>query len=46
MSEKSTSDVQPVSFGERLANSQAFADLFRDGMGLVEEASILDPPHK
>jgi regulator of CtrA degradation len=45
MSEKSTSEVQPVSFGERLANSQAFADLFRDGMGLVEEtATYLDGP--
>src|SRR5262245_16417075 len=28
-----------VSFGERLACSQAFADLFRDGMALVEEAA-------
>jgi regulator of CtrA degradation len=43
MSEKSWSDAQPVSFGERLANSQAFADLFRDGMALVEEtATYLD----
>jgi regulator of CtrA degradation len=34
-----------VSFGERLANSQAFADLFRDGMALVEEtAAYLDGP--
>ena len=32
-------------FGERLANSQAFADLFRDGMALVEEtATYLDGP--
>src|SRR5512135_145560 len=46
MSEKSQfSDTQPVSFGERLANSQAFADLFRDGMALVEEtATYLDGP--
>jgi len=45
MSEKSMSDLQPVSFGERLANSQAFADLFRDGMALVEEtATYLDGP--
>jgi len=45
MSEKSYSDFQPVSFGERLANSQAFADLFREGMGLVEEtATYLDGP--
>jgi regulator of CtrA degradation len=34
-----------VSFGERLACSQAFADLFRDGMALVEEtAAYLDGP--
>ena len=46
MSEKSqVSEAQPVSFGERLANSQAFADLFRDGMALVEEtATYLDGP--
>src|SRR6202521_727280 len=45
MSEKSMSEAQPVSFGERLANSQAFADLFRDGMALVEEtATYLDGP--
>jgi len=43
MSEKSLLETQPVSFGERLANSQAFADLFRDGMALVEEtATYLD----
>jgi len=45
MSEKLLSEAQPVSFGERLANSQAFADLFRDGMALVEEtATYLDGP--
>ena len=45
MSEKSLFEAQPVSFGERLANSQAFADLFRDGMALVEEtATYLDGP--
>jgi regulator of CtrA degradation len=45
MSENLLSEVQPVSFGERLANSQAFADLFRDGMALVEEtATYLDGP--
>jgi regulator of CtrA degradation len=45
MSEKSLSEAQPVSFGERLASSQAFADLFRDGMALVEEtATYLDGP--
>jgi regulator of CtrA degradation len=45
MSEKSLSETQPVSFRERLASSQAFADLFRDGMALVEEtATYLDGP--
>ena len=47
MSENSlfSSPTEPVSFGERLANSQAFADLFRDGMALVEEtATYLDGP--
>ena len=40
MPEKS---VSPVSFAERVAGSQAFADLFRDGMMLVEEtAAYLD----
>ena len=31
--------AEPVSFGERLANSQVFADLFRDGMALVQETA-------
>jgi len=45
MSEKLLSEAQPVSFGERLTSSQAFADLFRDGMALVEEtATYLDGP--
>ena len=45
MSEKCSSEAQPVSFGARLANSQVFADLFRDGMALVEEtATYLDGP--
>jgi regulator of CtrA degradation len=46
MADKSNlSESEPVSFGERLANSQAFADLFRDGMALVEEtATYLDGP--
>ena len=45
MSEKSLDQAQPVSFGERLAGSQAFAELFRDGMALVEEtATYLDGP--
>src|SRR6266511_418817 len=43
MSEKSLNEA--VSFGERLASSQLFTDLFRDGMALVEEtASYLDGP--
>ncbi len=43
MSEQIVTEVAPVSFGERLANSQYFADLFRDGMALVEEtAAYLD----
>src|SRR4030088_486277 len=41
MSEKSAKGA--VWFGARLAGSQAFADLFRDGMALVEEtAAYLD----
>src|ERR1700733_11163333 len=43
MSEQSANEA--VSFGERLAGSQAFSALFRDGMKLVEEtASYLDGP--
>ena len=43
MSEKSVNGA--VSFGERLAGSQAFAELFRDGMALVEQtAAYLDGP--
>ncbi len=45
MFDKSANEVGPVSFGERLANSDVFAALFRDGMALVEEtASYLDGP--
>src|SRR5262249_22990563 len=45
MAEQTANEVGPVLFGERLANSQLFADLFRDGMALVEEtASYLDGP--
>src|SRR5215471_11625652 len=37
--------TEAVSFGERLAASQHFSDLFRDGMTLVEEtATYLDGP--
>ena len=43
MSERSATEAGPVSFGERLASSQLFSDLFRDGMALVEEtATYLD----
>src|SRR6202166_2844657 len=43
MSEKRVLEAGAVSFSERLANSQVFATLFRDGMALVEEtASYLD----
>ncbi len=45
MKERSVNEGAPVSFGEKLASSQAFATLFRDGMGLVEEtAAYLDGP--
>jgi regulator of CtrA degradation len=45
MSEKFPGQAQPVPFGERLASSQAFAELFREGMALVEEtATYLDGP--
>jgi regulator of CtrA degradation len=43
MSEKRLSDAGALSFSERLASSQIFATLFRDGMALVEEtATYLD----
>ena len=43
MSEKRSIDAGAVSFSERLANSQVFTTLFRDGMALVEEtATYLD----
>ena len=43
MSEKRATETSTVSFSERLANSQVFASIFRDGMALVEEtASYLD----
>jgi regulator of CtrA degradation len=45
MSEQSANEAGPVSFGERLAGSQVFTDLFRDGMALVEQtAAYLDGP--
>ena len=48
MSEKSAHDTGgagPVLFSEKLASSQAFSDLFKEGMALVEEtATYLDGP--
>jgi regulator of CtrA degradation len=45
MSDQSVNEIAPVSFGERLAGSQTFAVLFREGMSLVEEtAAYLDGP--
>jgi regulator of CtrA degradation len=45
MADKSFGEAVPVSFGAKLATSQAFSALFRDGMKLVEEtASYLDGP--
>jgi regulator of CtrA degradation len=43
MVDRSAIVMEPVSFGERLASSQAFSALFREGMALVEEtAAYLD----
>jgi regulator of CtrA degradation len=43
MSDKRVLEAGAVSFSERLAGSQLFATLFRDGMALVEEtATYLD----
>src|SRR5246127_2984687 len=43
MKERSADEAAPIAFGEKLAGSQAFATLFRDGMSLVEEtAAYLD----
>jgi regulator of CtrA degradation len=45
MSEKLVDAMRPVLFGEKLAASQNFSQLFRDGMKLVEEtAAYLDGP--
>ena len=45
MSEQSAHGTGPVLFSEKLASSQAFAGLFKEGMALVEEtASYLDGP--
>lgn len=43
MVELLSNESGPVRFGDRLANSGAFTAMFREGMGLVEEAaSYLD----
>ena len=45
MSDRLMDGLQPISFGERLAASQNFSRLFRDGMKLVEDtAAYLDGP--
>src|SRR6266849_885831 len=45
MSDKLAHESGPVSFGARLAGSQSFGTLFREGMALVEEtAAYLDGP--
>jgi len=45
MSGKSVDEGRPVLFGAKLAASQKFSQLFRDGMKLVEEtAAYLDGP--
>ncbi len=45
MKERSADEAAPIYFGEKLASSQAFAGMFRDGMALVEEtAAYLDGP--
>jgi regulator of CtrA degradation len=45
MSDRLIDGLQLVSFGERLAASQNFSQLFREGMKLVEEtAAYLDGP--
>lgn len=45
MSQTGFEGVAPVSFAERLATSEAFKTLFREGMGLVEQAAAyLDGP--
>src|ERR1700674_5366546 len=45
MSDRLVDELRPVLFGERLAASQNFSQLFRDGMKLVEEtAAYLDGP--
>lgn len=45
MSESKGGEAEPVRFGQKLASSQVFSTLFKDGMRLVEEtAAYLDGP--
>lgn len=45
MSEHPAGGAEPVRFGQKLASSQVFSTLFKDGMKLVEEtAAYLDGP--
>lgn len=45
MSDRLAGEAEPLSFAARLASSQAFSALFREGMALVEEtAGYLDGP--
>src|ERR1700704_1497736 len=45
MKERSADEAVSIVFGAKLASSQAFSTLFRDGMSLVEEtAAYLDGP--
>src|ERR1700678_1213520 len=45
MADTSVEELRPVSFAAKLAASQNFSQLFRDGMKLVEEtAAYLDGP--
>jgi regulator of CtrA degradation len=45
MSEQKAGEAEPVWFGQKLASSQTFSTLFKDGMKLVEEtAAYLDGP--
>jgi regulator of CtrA degradation len=45
MSDRLVDGLQPVSFGQKLAESANFSQLFRDGMKLIEEtAAYLDGP--
>jgi regulator of CtrA degradation len=45
MTDKTVQDAEPVLFREKLAHSQVFSNLFKEGMSLVEEtAAYLDGP--